>query len=91
MEKGNKHRRVYNYEIMAQLELGEGAGALAGVEQERQGKVLDEIHKIVYGNSNPSKGLLFRLLLVEKFQANFKRILWVTIGAAVVSIIGALI
>jgi len=51
---------------------------------------VDAVHKCVFGNGNPQKGMATRLLFVEQFQSGVKRLTWIAVGAAVVSAIGLL-
>ena len=51
---------------------------------------VDAVHKCVFGNGNPQRGMATRLLFVEQFQAGIKRVMWIAVGAAVVSAVGLL-
>lgn len=67
-------KRVLNYEIKDMLEpMGEKVG---------------DIHELLHGNSNPKKGMIYRLLKVEDFVGAVKRVAWIAVGALVAGGIG---
>jgi len=53
--------------------------------------VMDEIHTAIFGNSNPEKGLLIRVRDLEVFHKVVRRVMWIAVGAAVTSIVVAVL
>lgn len=51
---------------------------------------VDDIHKCVYGNSNPERGLAFRVTDAEKFIGGQKRLIWIIVTASVGSMVASI-
>ena len=66
-------KRVTNYQLMQKLE----------VQQEK----IDDIHECVFGDGNPEKGLVTRVLFIEKFVENANKIVWAAVLAIVVGVV----
>lgn len=67
-------KRVRNYEITDILE--------------PMAEKIDDIHIVLHGNSEPEKGMIYRLLRVEDFMGVVKRIAWIAAGALIAGGIG---
>jgi len=63
--------------------LGTDVGELKGT--------VEDIHKAIFGNSNPEKGLLVRVWDLERFHKAIRRIMWIAVGAAVTSVVVAVL
>lgn len=72
---------VTNAQIMVRLEM-------QGVKQEEDGEKIEEIHTIIHGNSNPAKGIAFRLLQAEGSISIMKKVVWIVLGAALTGAVG---
>lgn len=46
-----------------------------------QGGLLEDLHVVVLGNSDPEEGLAFRVAFLEKFQNAIRRAVWIIVGA----------
>jgi len=52
---------------------------------------VDAMHECIYGNGNPQKGMFTRLVLVEDFVMNWKKVFWSAIAAGVLGGIGTIL
>jgi hypothetical protein len=52
------------------------------------GTKIDEMHEVIHGNGDPSKGMIVRMDRVETFVGVVKKIFWIIAGAGLVGAIG---
>lgn len=88
MTNDKELREMTNKELLIRAE---GDRKLMRKDIEESKKKIDEMHEVIYGNGNVASGMSHRLIVVEQFHGAIRRVVWIAVGAAVVSGVGALI
>ena len=52
---------------------------------------IDDMHKVIYGNGEPQESLVVRFALVEAFTNDAKKLMWISVGAAIAATIGLVV
>jgi len=54
----------------------------------KNSQMLAELHEALYGDGEPEKGVLTRMLFIERFTAALTRLAWIVLGAWVTTGVG---